>query len=89
MNQSEFEADLLREGYQVVYSGLRPNQNNPEHVHGWDARLMVIGGEITITRDGKDETFRRGDCCVVPANYPHIEQAGPQGVAYIAGRRAL
>jgi quercetin dioxygenase-like cupin family protein len=89
MNQSEFEADLLREGYQVVYNGYLPNQNNPEHVHNWDARLMVIGGEITITRDGKAETFRSGDCCVVPANYPHTEQAGPQGVAYIAGRRAL
>ena len=89
MNQSEFEADLLREGYQVVYSGFLPNQNNPEHVHSWDARLMVVGGEITITRDGKPETFHSGDCCVLPANCPHTEQVGPQGVAYIAGRRAL
>ena len=89
MNQSEFEADLKREGYDIFYGGLRPNENNPEHGHGWDARVMVVGGEITITRDGKAETFRPGDSCMVPANYPHAEQVGPQGVAYIAGRRAV
>lgn len=89
MNQSEFEAGLLREGYQVVYSGFPPNQNNPEHTHEWDARLMVIGGEMTITRDGKTETLRPGVSCAVPANYPHTEQAGPQGVAYVVGRRAV
>ena len=89
MNQSEFESDLVREGYQVVYGGYPPNHNNAEHGHGWDARLMIIGGEITITRNGTAETFRPGDTCAVTANQPHTEQAGPQGVAYIAGRRAV
>jgi hypothetical protein len=28
MNQSVFEADLLRAGYQVVYSDFLSNQNN-------------------------------------------------------------
>jgi quercetin dioxygenase-like cupin family protein len=88
MDQAAFEADLRREGYEVFYGGLPPNQHNPEHGHGWDARVMVIGGEITITRDGKAETFRSGDSCAVPANYPHAEQVGPRGVAYIAGRRS-
>jgi len=87
MNREEFEADLLREGYQVFYSGMRANEVLPEHGHDWDARVMVIGGEITLTRDGKAETFRTGDSCSVPANYPHAEQVGPQGVAFIAGRR--
>jgi quercetin dioxygenase-like cupin family protein len=87
MNQAEFEADLRREGYEVYYGGQRPDQHTPEHGHGWDARLMVIGGDITITRGGKPETFRAGDTCTVPANEPHAEQVGPRGVAYIAGRR--
>jgi len=55
----------------------------------WIQRLMVIGGEIIIARDGKAETFRRGDTCAVPANYPHAEKVGPQGVALIAGRKAV
>ncbi|HME25187.1 MAG TPA: cupin domain-containing protein [Acetobacteraceae bacterium] len=88
MKREEFEADLLREGYQVFYGGMRANEVNPEHGHEFDARVMVIGGEITLTRDGRAETFRTGDSCAVPANYPHAEQVGPQGVAWIFGRRA-
>jgi hypothetical protein len=53
MNQSDFEADLWREGYQVFYGGLKADEVNTEHSHDWHARVMVIGGEITITRGGK------------------------------------
>ncbi len=89
MNQSEFEADLRREGYQVFYGGLGANHANPDHTHDWDARVMVIGGEITLTRGGKVQTFHPGDSCAVAAGELHAEHVGPQGVAYIAGRRAL
>lgn len=88
MNQSDFEADLVREGYQVFYGGLKANEVNAEHSHEWHARIMVIGGEITITRGGKAETFRSGDSCAVAAGEMHAEHGGPQGVAIIAGRRA-
>ena len=87
MNQNEFEADLRREGYQVFYGGLRADEVNPDHTHDWDARVMVIGGEITITRGGKAQTFHAGDSCTVAAGEMHAEHVGPQGVAYIAGRR--
>ncbi len=87
MNQSDFEADLKREGYEVFYGGLRADHVNPDHAHEWDARVMVIGGEITLTRGGRAETFRVGDSCAVRAGEVHAEQVGPQGVAYIAGRR--
>jgi quercetin dioxygenase-like cupin family protein len=50
---------------------------------------MVIGGEITLTRGGKAETFRVGDSCAVAAGEIHAEHVGPQGVAYIAGRRNI
>jgi quercetin dioxygenase-like cupin family protein len=89
MNQSEFEADLKREGYEVFYGGLRAGQANPDHTHDWDARVMVIGGEITITRDGKAEMFRVGDSCAVRAGETHAENVGAQGVAYISGRRTV
>ena len=87
MNQSEFEADLRRQGYQIFYGGLRAETVNPDHAHDWDARVMVIGGEITLTRGGKTETFRAGDSCAVGAGEVHAEHVGPEGVAYVAGRR--
>jgi quercetin dioxygenase-like cupin family protein len=87
MNQREFEAELRRAGYQIFYGGLKPGEINPEHAHDWDARVMVIGGEITLARGGKAETFRAGDSCAVSAGEMHAEHVGPQGVAYVAGRR--
>jgi len=88
MNQSDFETDLRREGYQVFYGGLKAGEVNSDHSHDWHARVMVIGGEITITRGGKAETFHVGDSCAVAAGEIHAEHVGPQGVAFIAGRRA-
>jgi quercetin dioxygenase-like cupin family protein len=87
MNQREFEADLRRQGYQVFYGGFPAGTVNPDHTHDWDARVMVIGGEITVTRGGKAETFHAGDSCAVAAGEVHAENVGLQGVAYIAGRR--
>jgi quercetin dioxygenase-like cupin family protein len=87
MDRLAFEAELRREGYSVVNSSLKPNMCLGDHVHDFDAKLLVLGGEITITRDGKPETFRAGQCCAVPANSTHAEHVGPEGVAYIAGRR--
>jgi quercetin dioxygenase-like cupin family protein len=89
MNQNEFEADLKREGYEVFYGGLKAGLVNSEHAHDWHAKVMVIGGEITITRNGKADIFRVGDSCSVAAGEMHAENVGEQGVAYISGRRAV
>ncbi|HXT78433.1 MAG TPA: cupin domain-containing protein [Acetobacteraceae bacterium] len=87
MDRLEFEAELRREGYRVVNSSLKPNMLEANHCHDFDAKLLVLGGEITITRDNKAETFRAGECCMVPAGCMHTEQVGPEGVAYVSGRR--
>ena len=47
---------------------------------------MVLGGESTVTRDNKPETFRAGDHCALPAGCLHTTQVGPEGVAYIVGK---
>jgi quercetin dioxygenase-like cupin family protein len=87
MDRIEFEGQLRQEGYRVVNSSLKPNLVDSNHCHDFDAKLFVLGGEITITRDNKPETFRAGDCCAVPAGCMHAEQVGPEGVAYVSGRR--
>jgi mannose-6-phosphate isomerase-like protein (cupin superfamily) len=87
MNIDDFKADLIREGYRPRFSSQLPDHAAPDHAHDFDARVMVLGGEITITRDGKPETFRTGDSCSVPSGCMHAEHVGPEGVAYLAGRR--
>ena len=50
MDRLEFEAELRREGYRVVNSSLKPNMADPNHCHDFDAKIFVLGGELTITR---------------------------------------
>jgi mannose-6-phosphate isomerase-like protein (cupin superfamily) len=87
MDKTEFEAGLRRDGFRPVYASLRPNLTEANHCHDFDARLFVLGGEITITRDNTPETFRAGQCCEVLAGCMHTEHVGPEGVAYLSGRR--
>ncbi len=87
MDKSEFEATLRREGYRLVNSSVAPNLVVGNHCHDFDAKVMVLGGEITITRDNTPVTFRTGDCCEVPAGCMHAEHVGPEGVALLSGRR--
>jgi len=87
VDRVEFETELRHEGYSVVNASLTPNLRVPNHCHDFDAKLFVLGGEITITRDNKPETFRAGQCCEVPTNCMHAEHVGPEGVAYVSGRR--
>jgi quercetin dioxygenase-like cupin family protein len=86
LTREAFESDLRREGFEVVHGGQKPGHTGEPHAHDFDARIMVLGGEITLVRDGKAESFRAGDHCEVPAGCMHAERVGPEGVAYIAGK---
>ena len=86
MDRLEFETELRREGYSVVNASLKPNLRLANHCHDFDAKLLVLGGEITITRDNKPETFRAGDHCEIPAGCQHTTKVGPEGVAYTVGK---
>jgi quercetin dioxygenase-like cupin family protein len=87
MDRLEFEAEARREGYRVVYASLKPNLAAPNHCHDFDTKLFILGGEITLTRDNEPETFRAGQCYMVPAGCMHAEYVGRDGVAYVSARR--
>lgn len=87
MDKAAFEADLRREGYRVVNTSVRPNLTAPNHCHDFDAKVWVLGGQITVTRDNTPATFREGQCFEVPAGCMHAEHVGPEGVALLSGRR--
>lgn len=84
MDRLAFEADLRREGFTVRHGGQQPNHTADTHAHDFEARIMVLSGEITLIREGKPQTFRAGDRREVPAGRMHAEQVGPEGVACIA-----
>ena len=86
LTRQAFDSDLRREGFEVVHGGQTANVVEELHAHDFDARIMVLGGEITVTRDNKAETFRAGDHCEIPAGCQHTTKVGPEGVAYIVGK---
>jgi quercetin dioxygenase-like cupin family protein len=87
MDRTVFEAELQREGYQVVVNAMQPGQINPEHAHDFDARLMVVAGAMTIVVEGQRKTYKVGDTFSMTNACRHAEHAGPEGATYVAGRR--
>jgi quercetin dioxygenase-like cupin family protein len=86
LTREAFESDLRREGFDVVHGGQKADVAEEMHAHDFDVRIMVLGGEITLARDGKIETFKAGDCCEIPGACQHTTKVGPEGVAYILGK---
>jgi quercetin dioxygenase-like cupin family protein len=88
MDREAFEAALGRDGYEIRAVTMQPGAVNPTHVHPFDARLLVVDGAMTITRDGAPtQTYRIGETFEMPNGCHHSETAGPAGATYVAGRR--
>jgi quercetin dioxygenase-like cupin family protein len=88
MDQTAFEAELRRDGYQEIFTRQFPGDHNlAEHDHPFDARALVLTGEFTIGIDGQSSLYRPGDVFAVPAGCRHTERAGADGVSFLVGRR--
>ena len=87
MDRSEFEAELKREGYEVKEAGLEPMEAKPQHTHDFDAKILVLDGEITILTGEQSTTYRKGDIYSLAAGTMHTEVVGPRSVKYLAGIR--
>lgn len=88
MNRTQFETELREQGYlETADRRMQANEVNPEHAHEFDARLLVLEGELTIACEGAERTYRTGDSFAMTAGCRHAEHSGPQGARYLAGRR--
>lgn len=87
MTRAEFEAELQREGYEAREGEIGPNVHREPHAHGFDARLFVLSGSITLAFDEDRVTYKAGDACSVPAGTRHAEHTEAGGVRYVSGRR--
>jgi len=90
MDRATFEAALTRDGFEIVSVAMKQDAINPEHVHPFDARLLVVEGAMTIIRDdgAPTRTYHSGETFEMPSGCRHSETAGPSGATYVAGRRS-
>jgi quercetin dioxygenase-like cupin family protein len=88
MDRATFEATLTRDGYEIVSISMQPDALNPEHVHPFDARVLVVEGAMTVDReDTGARTFQAGEWFELHSGCRHSEAAGTAGATYVAGRR--
>jgi quercetin dioxygenase-like cupin family protein len=88
MDRATFETELTRDGYEIVSISMQPETVNPQHVHPFDARVMVVDGAMTVDReDTGARTFGVGEWFELQAGCRHSEAAGAAGATYVAGRR--
>lgn len=88
MTRDEYAAHLKHNGYGVAIERTKPaGDTDGRHTHEFDACLLMLAGEYTLTFDDGERTFRPGDMCEVPSGTPHAEKVGPTDIRYLVGKR--
>jgi quercetin dioxygenase-like cupin family protein len=87
MTRADFEAELARDGYEIQTGEIKAHTHREPHVHGFDARVFVLDGSLTLAFEKERVTYSPGDSCHVPAGTIHAEHTEADGVRYVYGRR--
>jgi quercetin dioxygenase-like cupin family protein len=87
MDRRTFEAELKRDGYDIVTNTTQGTKVNPEHSHPFDVRALVLQGALTLHRDGRSVTYRAGETFSMPKGCLHSESYGPEGAVTLFGRK--
>ena len=87
MDRQAFEAELKRDGYDVMTNTTPGPKVNAEHSHPFDVKAMVLQGAMSLTRDGKTETHKAGETFAVPRGCTHFESYGEGPTVTLVGRK--
>jgi quercetin dioxygenase-like cupin family protein len=84
---AEFEvAERTRGCSEVLARSWQPNQVVGDHTHPFDARALVVAGEMWLTVAGETQHLRVGDRFELAAGTPHSERYGAEGATYWVAR---
>lgn len=88
MEQQEFLDTLKAEGYaEPVLVARAPDSRLDDHAHPFEAKALILKGEVRIHAGGEIKIYRAGDVFHLRRDEPHRESFGPDGVEYLSGRR--
>jgi quercetin dioxygenase-like cupin family protein len=88
MDRTAFTEILLKEGFpDAVFVTREPNTVMDVHTHPFEAKALIVDGEMHIRVGDDERLYRVGDVFHLPANKAHAERYGPNGVSYLVGRK--
>ena len=88
MDEKKLAEKLRHEGFQHTYAWHDgPDAFYPEHTHETETAHIILSGEMTLTMNGKSQTYGPGERCDVPAGAAHSARMGQQGCNYLIGER--
>lgn len=88
MEVNEFESGLYKEGFRHTHVWRdAPETFYPDHTHETLTAHIILDGQMTLTMNGKAETYYVGERCDVPAGVVHSALIGPHGCRYLIGEK--
>ncbi|MBA3477922.1 MAG: cupin [Lautropia sp.] len=88
MQRDEFTALLAAESFDEVVTVAREANGGLEfHAHPFEAKALVLEGDLSIRTEGGERVYRVGDVFHLHANVLHSERYGSGGVTYLVGRK--
>lgn len=89
MNADIFSQVLQREGFSAITTVTRePDGFLDTHTHPFEAKALILAGEIRIQCAGQEEKlYRPGEVFHLAHEEAHSESYGPEGVSYLVGRK--
>ncbi len=88
MDEKAWAKKLHEEGFKEVYvweDG--PNAFYHDHTHAEVTAHIILDGEMTLTSEGKTQTYKPGERFDVPAKTVHSARMGAQGCRYLVGEK--
>jgi quercetin dioxygenase-like cupin family protein len=88
MTQAEHIQDMTERGFHEIYVwDAKPGEEDPEHKHDFDTRLVILAGHMDLGRNGGTEIMTEGSVLEIPRGQRHSGKVGAVGCKYIVGER--
>lgn len=89
VNLQAFEAEAVARGYApLLERRWVPGTTLDVHAHPFDARAVMVEGEMWLTVGSETRHLRAGDTFELDRQVPHSERYGDQGAVFWVARRS-
>lgn len=87
MDEQAARDEMAKKGFKnVVLLDWPSDEFHDTHSHEWPVYVRILEGSMTVETAGGKTVCKAGDLLTLPANEPHIERIGPNGIRLLSAR---